>query len=165
MKDLKAVLDQLKAEKPREPMSEGEHKARVAVLFALFRIKDATDQTEKCKAYVDATAEIPFSLLVLAVRGLIRSHPYPDVPAVADIWKAARHLARMDREQYCGGRYLRPPTQWPPKGKSYGEVYGEFETLPRPAGAFLEAEPVRRFLLEAGDGDYDPTLTQRKSDG
>jgi hypothetical protein len=155
--ELREILDQMKTEEPREPMSDAEHKARAVVLFALFSIKGASDQVEQAKAYLEATEEIPFDFLVRAVRAQIRKHVYPGVPSPADIWRDARYFAGMHRERYCPPHdglpsgYAKPPTKWPPAGMSYGACVGEFETLAKLTGGLLERQPVKLFLLEAGE--------------
>ena len=150
MDDLASILDQLIAEKPQEPMSEEEANARSAVITALFATKGTTDRASEDLAlrYTMGTDDIPFRVLVLAVKGLIRSHPYKDVPALADIWKAARHIAGMHRRRHCpGSPLLPPPKKWPPEGKRYGVCYGEFETLPAITVAMLnDPQRAKRYL-------------------
>lgn len=132
MEDLAAILDQLIAEKPHEQMSKEEAGVRSVVITALFAAKGMTDDQSEDLAlrYVMGTDDIPFGVLVIAVKGLIRAHHYKGVPELGDIWKSAWHVAGMHRERYHAGRYLPPPTKWPPEGKRYGVCYGEFETLP-----------------------------------
>ena len=142
MQDLHGILDQLLAEDPRDEMNQDERTARAAVMCALFESKGDGQNTEGQVQHLEATAEIPFTVLVLAVRGLIRAHPYKEVPRIADVWKAARYVAGMHRERHHEGRYLTVPTQWPPEGKRYAVPYGEYEKLPAVSIAAL-SDPKR----------------------
>lgn len=144
MDSLAEILDQIIVEPSPEAMQPDERKVRAVVIAALFssKQKQCADPTTTAKYYLESTSQIPFSLLVLAVRGLIRAHCYPSVPEVADIWKAARHLAGMNRNQYHAGRYIPPPTMWPPAGKRHAINANEFERLPDVSVALL-ADPKR----------------------
>ncbi len=142
MDALNEILDQLLTEKPREPMSQAERNARSVAMSALFASKDKLDRTDAAKRYLDETAEIPFSMLVLAIKGLIRAHPYPDVPAVADLWSAARRVAGMHRQQHRAGQYLPPNKQWPPEGKRHAICYGAFDPI-QVASVTLLNDPKR----------------------
>ncbi len=139
MQDLNTILDQLIAEKPRAPMEQDERNARSAVIAALFVTKGITDGSEQTRAkaqqLVIETEEIPFSVLVLAVKGLIRAHGYKDVPRTKDILDAASYVAGMRRRQWVEPHgvncsYYKFPTGWPPEGKRHGACRGEFEMLP-----------------------------------
>lgn len=152
MDGLNEIIDQLIAEPPLEPMEQAEINARTVTITALFAakglLKDNPDTKCRCRQYIDCTSEIPFGVLVLAVKALIRAHPYKDAPAPANIWAAARRVAGMHREQHCvGSGYLPPPKKWPPEGKRYGVCYGEFEDLPAISIAALnDPQRAARYL-------------------
>ncbi len=97
----------------------------IATLFVLYGVEDPV----RASAYLLATEPIPLDKLKAAVQVIVRSHHWPSLPVVADIWRAARLVAGMDREQHKAGRYLRAPREWPPDGKRYGVQHGEFESL------------------------------------
>ncbi|MCK5644753.1 MAG: hypothetical protein KAJ19_28395 [Gammaproteobacteria bacterium] len=158
MDNLAPILDQLLAEKPREPMPQAERDVRAVVIGALFEIKGAAQEVDRQKQYLDETAPIPLQILVIAIKLLIRAHPYPHVPAPADIWQAAREVARMDREQCippagCSQCSYAYPREWPPDGMRYGAVRGEFKALPEAACKLL-TDP-RGAALYLGTGSRD----------
>jgi hypothetical protein len=97
----------------------------LATLFALYQ----ADNAALAETYLRATFEIPLDKLRLALRVIVRSHHWPRLPLVADIWRAARCVAGMQREQYQAGRYLPPPRDWPPEGQRHAIAAGEFEAI------------------------------------
>lgn len=114
----------------------------IATFFALYQ----TDNSALAETYLRATLEIPFDKFKAALRVLVRSHHWPRLPLVADIWRAARLVAGMDREQYDAGRYLPACTSWPPEGKRHGIHIGSYEPLSKALPA-ITAE-IRPLLTE-----------------
>lgn len=93
--------------------------------------------------YAEETAEIPAWLLDHAVRHIIRSHHWPRLPVIADVWEAAKTLAGMKRERYRAGRYLKPESEWPPEGRRYAVTAGDLESIDAPGAPMLPAQTVK----------------------
>lgn len=121
---------------------------RVKLMAALFSAYRETD-TQRARMYVVETEEIPLDKLRVAVRSLVRTHRWPRLPAIADLWALAKEAAGMNRQQYHAGRYIAKPREWPPEGKRHAIHAGQVELMPTadhvrlPAGMHpaLEAGP------------------------
>ena len=115
-----------------DPSDQVERQGRFKLLASLFEFYRERDYEHRLGVYLLETDEIPLDKLQLAVRAVLRTHKYPGLPSIADLWRLARAAAGMDREQYRAGRYLPPPREWPPPGKRYGVTAGSVEALPAP---------------------------------
>lgn len=125
MDELSDLIGQAVATEPAERLCD-ETKPRVAAIGRLF-VQWREQDVRLADSYVFETLEIPLWVLGAAVSLLIRAHPYPRLPSVADLWRVAREYAGMNREQYTGGRYIKPSTEWPPEGKCHAVPVGEYE--------------------------------------
>ncbi len=111
-----------------EPMVPKELEARGTVLRELFKYYRETDLS-RLELYVHETAEIPLDKLAIGIKAILRSRPWPSLPAIAELWRAARIVSGMHREQYHAGHYLPPPRDWPPTGKRHAIHVHEFEQI------------------------------------
>jgi hypothetical protein len=147
MDDLRDLISQAFSEEPRE-ISDEELTMRRRIVHRLFKSKSNTD-SEAMRLYLEETIEIPVDKLAVAVILMIRSHRWPSVPSVADVWSAAREVSGMNREQYHAGRYLPAQREWPAIGERHGVVLGEREKLGRsPAQALLGGVGPEKQLTE-----------------
>ena len=144
MDELRGVLDQVLEDASFGGVSPDEIELRTKEIDRLFTMHDE-EPGRKLALYVELTEEIPLSLLIVSIRGILRSHHWNRLPLSADIWTAARYAAGMHREQYHAGKYLPAATEWPPDGKRYAVTAGDFETLPA--------------TLAIGPGELVPQLT------
>lgn len=142
-----SLIDQILDSAVTPQVSERELRARKELIGRLFLFY-REDSGQRADVYLDETFEIPLFWLYVAVRLVLRSHVYPGCPAIADLWRVARHAAGMDRQQYHAGRYLKPPRKWPPDGKRYAVVRGQFERVPERLNAIPGRSPM---LLQAGE--------------
>lgn len=109
-------------------MDREERVSRARLISRLFRAYGNAD-APRAEVYVDATAEIPLHWLAIAVHAVLRARVYSSLPAIGELWDAARVAAGMDRQQYHAGRYLPPPRHWPPPGKRHGAERGALESI------------------------------------
>lgn len=123
--------------------------ARVKVLAPMFLAYQDTDKS-RMQMYVMETAEIPIDKLAIAVQALIRTHRWPRLPSIADLWALAKEAAGMNRERYHAGRYVPPTTEWPPAGQRYAVQLHELEAAPTPERLQL---PVSMQPLRIGGGE------------
>ncbi len=132
MDDLAAIVDDLIYRKPSEPPSEREMEVRGKLVTGLFVYYKQTDPADdmNLRLYVTETTEIPFDKFALGIKAIMRSRVWPDLPKIADLWRAAREIAGMNKDQYNAGHYIPAPKQWPPAGQRHGDHAREFEALP-----------------------------------
>lgn len=128
MEDLRTAIDSIISGGWAAIASDEEMRYRRMILGELFENFESTD-TKALARYVRKTAEIPLDKLLVAVEGLTRSHPWPSVPRIAEIRKAALYAAGMHRAQYRAGHYLRPAQHWPPTGQRHAIHEGKLEPL------------------------------------
>ena len=127
-----------------------EFRERMALVVALFQRYQPTKLNRQMAAeYVEDTVDVPMVFLRVAFKAIRQAHVYPSVPSVADIRKAAKIAAGMERGQYRAGHYLPPPREWPPAGKRHSIHFGCFE--PVNDQAMLTAGTVARLELESGE--------------
>lgn len=154
MDALNEILDQLIFETPREVMSQAERDARSIAITALFsrwgRLDGSDASLRLADQYIIDTDEIPFTVLILAIKGLVRAYPYPSLPLTANIFTAAFHIAGMDREQYRAGYYLPPNKQWPPEGKRHAIEARSYEHLPKVSVGLLNDPGRAKGFLGTG---------------
>jgi len=150
MQDLRDVLRQVLdgGLEPSRKASPEEMRLRAVAIGRLFR---AFGETEIVKAemYVDETLAIPLDKLQTAVTAVIRANVWHRLPVLGELWRAARVVSGMDREQYRNGVYVPAPREWPPEGKRYGICTGTFEDLG--AGPLRIAAPADAPRLDAGE--------------
>lgn len=133
------IIDQAMTERRDSvDMSDEETRLRVIALERLFRVFDTKDR-HRFLMYVQETHAIPLDKLRLAIFAMIRTHAWPSLPQVAEIWEAARYAAGMHRQQYRNGHYLPAPREWPPEGKRHAIAAGELERAEVPQIAGPEA--------------------------
>lgn len=108
-------------------MTDDEAKRRKTALVRLL-VAYGEESRARAEMFYVETAEIPLYFLELAAGHLIRNHAWPRCPLIADIWNAARSIAKMGRAQYLPNTYA-PARGWPPEGRCHGARPGEFETI------------------------------------
>lgn len=128
MEKLGEIIDQLVLEKP-QPHTVAEIAKRTQLLIALFVMKRQNPKDPRIEMYMQATSQIPIFWFEFALAAVLRSHHWPNVPEVADLWAAARYAAGMHRERYRAGNYLPPSREWPPDGRRHAIQFGEFELV------------------------------------
>lgn len=153
--ELRDIMNQAIADLGRAPERGADLARRRAKMLATFFALYQTQNPTLAEAYLRATLEIPFDKFRAALRVIVRSHHWPRLPLVADIWRAARLVAGMDREQYDAGHYLPACTSWPPEGKRHGIHVGSFESLGRALPA-ITAE-IRPLLTEGNESKETTT--------
>lgn len=123
--EILASVEEMFAEKPRDPREEPLRRRMIARLFAAFAVADQ----RLADVYASETDAIPIDKLAVAIQGVIRSHVWASLPRIGEIWRIARAAAGLGREQYRAGRYLPAPREWPPIGQRHGVNFESFEPL------------------------------------
>lgn len=122
-------------------MTTNEASALMARLLAAFPSTQATEPT--LALYLERLRPLPFAWTERAVEGLILTHPYPTVPAIAEVMRVCRITDDDARNQLLEAMRLGQPlvrdaasvTGW-----AVGTAKYPPEALPPPAPAL--AEPV-----------------------
>lgn len=151
MEALRDVLSQVVSGglEPTRKISPEQMRQRAIAIGRLFRAFGEADIT-KAEMYVEETLAIPLDKLETAVLALIRANVWHRLPVLGEVWRAARVVSGMDREQYHAGRYLPAPRDWPPKGQRHAVCAGTFEDL-RSQPLVLGAPPDAPRLPAGGD--------------
>ena len=151
--ELRGIVDQALFGKPSPPTNEREVRERFDILGELFKAYGSVDKIQ-VDVYFRETLEIPLDKLQAAITALHRSHAWPRVPLISELWSAARYIAGMHREQYVAGHYLPAPLNWPPLGMRHAIEPQAFEPIIRllridsPEDLQLAFEPERISLSE-----------------
>lgn len=149
--DIRDVLVQVLSDGlgSHEKRSEEEMHRRVRSIGRLFRAFSEQD-ARRAEFYLDETLAIPLDKLEAAVTALIRANVWHRLPVLGEVWRAARTVAGMHREQYNAGHYLPAPREWPPDGTRHAICAGSYEPIACGAGLLALAPLADAPRLEAG---------------